>query len=302
MNRSIRLCYILLLLIGTLQLAHAADKPKPDLADVVYGSEDRNVLDVYLAKTKAPSPVMFVIHGGGWLNGSKEGVHPNIVKSCLSKGITVVSINYRYSSMAPLPAPVHDAVRALQFVRSKAKAWNISKDRIVSYGVSAGGCTSIWLALHDDMADPNSHDPIERESTRVIAAVGRHAQTSIDPKVIKKWIGDEVATHPMIYRCVGAADVNEMNHSYDDYKADYFEFSPINHITKDDPPLFLLYNKDDVIPPKDINMAIHHNQFGIKLKQAAANKGVDYILSFNVSKMNNFLDAILLEKYDGDIQ
>ena len=58
-----------------------------------------------------------------------------------------------------MKAPLEDAARALQFVRSKAAQWNLDKQRIGASGGSAGACSALWLAFHDDMADPNSQDP-----------------------------------------------------------------------------------------------------------------------------------------------
>jgi len=66
--------------------------------------------------------------------------------------------------------PLGDAARALQFVRSKAAEWNIDKTRIGATGGSAGACSSLWLAFHDDLADPKSSDPVARESTRLLCA------------------------------------------------------------------------------------------------------------------------------------
>ena len=73
----------------------------------------------------------------------------------------MVSIEYRFIPEAtadkvvpPVKGPLTDAARALQFVRSKAKEWNIDKTRIGATGGSAGACSSLWLAFHDDMADP----------------------------------------------------------------------------------------------------------------------------------------------------
>ena len=87
-------------------------------------------------------------------------------KPFLDKGISVVAINYRYVKNGvedkvepPVKAPLEDAARALQFVRSKAAEWNIDKKRIGATGGSAGGCSSLWLAFHDDMADPKSKRP-----------------------------------------------------------------------------------------------------------------------------------------------
>src|SRR5262249_37424740 len=116
------------------------------------------------------------------------------VQRYLAAGISVVSINYRYTWQAqadgvkpPVAAPLHDAARALQFVRSKASEWNIDKQRIAASGGSAGACSSLWLAFHDDLADPKSSDPIARESTRLWCAAVDSPQTSLDPQQMKEW-------------------------------------------------------------------------------------------------------------------
>ena len=44
----------------------------------------------------------------------------------------------------------------MQYIRSRAKEWNIDPTRIASYGSSAGAGTSLWLAFHDDLADPGN--------------------------------------------------------------------------------------------------------------------------------------------------
>jgi hypothetical protein len=156
-----------------------------------YGSHPRQVLDFYQATSNKPTPVVFYIHGGGWQNGDKK-TNP---KPFLDQGISVVAINYRYvrngvedNVEPPVSAPLEDAARALQFVRSKAAEWNLDKTRIGAPGGSAGGCSSLWLAFHDDMADPASDDPVARESTRLYCAAVNGAQVSLDPQELREWL------------------------------------------------------------------------------------------------------------------
>ena len=110
------------------------EKPKrqPTEANVAYGTHERQVLDFYRAESDQPTPLVFFIHGGGWVRGDKA--NPGALEQYLASGISVVSINYRYTwqaqlagVMPPVEWPIADAVRALQFVRSKAKEWNIDK-------------------------------------------------------------------------------------------------------------------------------------------------------------------------------
>src|SRR5256885_14717759 len=79
-----------------------------------------------------------------------------------------------------------DCARAIQVARSKAKEWNLDPRRIAASGGSAGAGTSLWIGFHDDMADPKNSDPVLRESTRLSCMVVFGAQSSYDPRVIKK--------------------------------------------------------------------------------------------------------------------
>ena len=170
--------------------AYAATVPKPTLAEVRYGTHERQVLDFWRAPSATPTPLVFVIHDGGWQGGEKERVDRFVdVAALLKAGISVVSINYRLIRHAeaegvvpPVRAPLQDAARALQFVRSQAAAWNLDRVRIGATGGSAGACSSLWLAFSPDLADPRSGDAVARESTRLFCAAVIGAQTTLDPK------------------------------------------------------------------------------------------------------------------------
>ena len=74
---------------------------KPTYSEVPYGRHERNVLDFWKADSDKPTPLVFVIHGGGWKNGSKERLSRFVDAPALLKaGISVVAINYRYTSQA----------------------------------------------------------------------------------------------------------------------------------------------------------------------------------------------------------
>ena len=215
----------------------------PTAANVAYGPLERQVLDFWQAKSEKPTPVVFCIHGGGWSGGDKSGYYGG-VKQYLDNGISVVTINYRLMTQAnaqkvmpPVKAPLEDAARALQFVRSKAGDWNIDKKRIGATGGSAGGCSSLWLAFHDDMADPKSADPVARESTRLYCAAVNGAQVSLDPKEVREWLPNYTyGAHAFGLKSLD--DVEKQREKLADWIKEY---SPINHVTKDDPPIGLYY-------------------------------------------------------------
>ena len=255
-----------------------ADEPK-EFLNVPYGTHARQVLDFYKAKSEKPTPVVFYIHGGGWRNGDKK-TKP---KPFLDKGISVAAINYRFVQhgvedkvVPPVRAPLEDAARALQFVRSKATEWNIDKKRIGATGGSAGGCSSLWLAFHDDMADPQSKDPIARESTRLYCAAVNVAQVSLDPKELREWMPNyNYGAHAF-----GLRNFQSLIDNREKVLKWIKEYSPIELVTKDDPPIALFYTDKDVKvgdSPKD---PTHSVISGIKLEEKLKATGVEVILVY----------------------
>ena len=159
-------------------LASFKPVPEPTVFDVSYGPHVKQRMHFWKAESEKPTPLLFYIHGGGWQGGGRVSGMATLVPEMLKAGISVVSVEYRFIKEAtedgvvpPVKGPLHDAARALQFVRSKADEWNLDKTRIAASGGSAGACPSLWLAFHPDMADPNSDDPVARESTRLLCVL-----------------------------------------------------------------------------------------------------------------------------------
>jgi len=271
--------------------AKAAAPLPPTRANVHYDKYKMTVLDFWEAKGKGPRPLLVYIHGGGWIGGDKKS-SPATVKSYLDRGISYAAINYRLTGEAPLPAPVYDAARAIQFLRFKAREWNIRKDKIVLTGGSAGACTSLWLLCHDDLADPDSDDPVKRESTRVQGAYAISGQTSIDPKQIEPWLGPNVLKHHMISMAVGEKTIEGALKNYAQHEKLYKEFSPYNHVSKDDPPLAMSYGNDMTLPSKSAGHGIHHPVYGIKMKEKCDEVGQEcHLFISGVSKSKKYKDG-----------
>lgn len=253
--------------------------PEPTIANVAYGKHERQVLDFWKAPSTGPTPLVFHIHGGGWEAGSKGNV--NGAARYLAAGISVVSINYRYAWQAqaegvkpPVAGPLQDAARALQFVRSKAAEWNLDKQRIAATGGSAGACSSLWLAFHDEMADPSSADPISRESTRLFAAAVDSAQTSLDPQQMKQWTpNSRYGSHAFGFAEASATHARSQDAMFADFLAHRDEvlpwiklYSPIEHASADDPPIYMIYPAAPAIGQAQQDPT-HSANFGVKLQE-----------------------------------
>jgi acetyl esterase/lipase len=265
-----------LLAIAGAQERIGRTKPPPDLADVSYGSHKRNVLDLWKAKSQKPTPLVVFIHGGGFHSGSKDALPPALLEGLLARGISVMAINYRLSPEVSFPAHYMDCARAIQLARSKAKQWNLDPDRIGATGGSAGAGTSLWIGFHDDMADSDNVDPVLQQSTRLSCIAVLGAQSTYDPRLIRKWVSDSAARHPALEGFYGLkSDELDTPKAYKLYET----ASPINHLTKDDPPVYAFYSEARELPADaKPGQGIHHINFGLRLKEQMDKLGIQCIV------------------------
>ena len=163
---------------------------------------------------------------------------------------------------------MNDAARALQWLRHNADKYNIDKTRIAAYGGSAGACISMWLAFHDDMADPTSDDPIARESTRLTVAGSQNGQPTLDPRTFYEWFDvDTLVPHPALFPLFGIRSYEETENP--EFRKLVEDASPITHLDKNDVPVYLAYGGADTRVTETTNPGtwVHHARLGIKLKE-----------------------------------
>ena len=296
---------IILLIASNFSYAQENKLPTPDIANVKYGEHERNVMDVWFADKSKITPLAIYIHGGGFSAGSKEKIRNNVLAQLLEAGISVASINYRYKTIAPLPAAHNDAKHALQFIRSKAESWRIDKEKIGIWGGSAGAQICMWLAFSDEMADAESTNPVERESTRVTCVATTGGQTTMESdfwvKHLTKYApGTEAEfngkTRLQTFGVETLEEAGEIAKS----------ISALALISTDDPPIFMQYGmKPNALVPNNMKKArgwiVHHVDFGIALKEKMDGLGVEANLKYPNSKtqyetLDKFLTVKLLEE------
>ncbi len=265
---------------GTLTVEEATAyraKAQPTHANVPYGEHERQVLDFWQARSDKPTPVLVFIHGGGFVGGSKDHVSRPMIARFRAAGISFASINYRYTTQARYPAPMLDGARAIQFLRSKATEWNIDPTRIGAFGGSAGAGISMWLAFHEDLAKPGSSDPIERQSSRLTCAGSIGGQSSYDPLQIKEWLGGRAWEHGALRPFYGISTVEELDQP--EIRKLAYDASVINHLTKDDAPIFFVYSEPDAPLSADDKpgTGIHHPKFAHILKAKMNELGIEAI-------------------------
>jgi acetyl esterase len=253
-------------------------KPVPTHQNVSYGPHERNVLDLWLAESTRPTPLVVYIHGGGFRGGSKESLDAGVLRELLDAGISVAALHYRLIAQKKLPAAHGDCRRALQFLRSKADEWNLDKKRVGAFGGSAGAQLCMYLAFHDEMADPDSPDPVERESTRLLCVATNGGQTTMDFEWWQKWIPGYDQPHRDPFEAFEAKTEAELEKIVADVSA-------LALISADDPPIHMSYGMAPDAPvPTDPERArgwkVHHVMFGVKLKEKMDALGIEADLKY----------------------
>jgi acetyl esterase/lipase len=216
-------------------------------ANIVYHTANNyeDKLDVYTpADAARPTPVVLVIHGGGWVEGMKEERVLEIMPY-LQMGFAAVNVEYRLGRVSLAPAAVEDCRCALHWVFANAQKYNFDPNRVVLQGGSAGGHLALITGMLTPAAgfDRECHTPTDNYWSD-------NPGTSKDPRVaaIVNWFGiTDVLDELHGPNAKGYAVVWLGDQSNADEIAK--RVSPINYVTSDVPPIITIHgDKDELVP------------------------------------------------------
>jgi acetyl esterase/lipase len=215
--------------------------------NIVYHTANnyQSKLDVYVPPgVTNPVPVVIVIHGGGWIEDTKEARVLEMMPY-LQMGFAAVNVEYRLGRVSLAPAAVEDCRCALHWVFANAKKYHFDPTRVVLQGGSAGG----HLALTTGMLTPAAGFDAEcRTSTDDVWTT--NPGTGSDPRVaaIVNWFGisdvvDEL--HGANAKGYAAAWIGNQSNADEIAR----RVSPINYVTSNVPPIITIHgDKDETVP------------------------------------------------------
>lgn len=121
----------------------------PDrVLDIRYGTLESQVLDLYYPDAgEGPFPLIFYVHGGGWiLGGRRDSSIACVLSGALEQGFAVASVEYRLAPGTKFPENLYDVKTAVRWARANAAAYRLDPARFGMAGDSAGGYFTLMIA------------------------------------------------------------------------------------------------------------------------------------------------------------
>lgn len=214
------------------------------LRDLVYkmpGGESLK-LDLYRPQVRDPASGLAVVvwvHGGGWLNGSKD----RCPASWLAQhGFAVASINYRLTDRAIWPAQIEDCRDAVVWLRAQAERYQLDAENIGAWGSSAGGHL---VALMGTM-------PTGNENQKVAAVCDWFGPTEL-LTMPPNTLGDGRTEQDV----AGSNGAKLLGETVKDVPDKARNASPIEHVSADDSAFLIMHGSEDPGVPLEQSEKFH---------------------------------------------
>ena len=193
--------------------------------DVIYKKigERKLKVDVYIPKRKHSRifPAVLLVHGGGWLTGSKENQRV-MAQHLAENGFVAISVEYRLGLEAVYPAGIIDLKDAIKWMRKHAKKHQINPDKIAVLGASAGAQMATLVGVTPKASIYGLNTSISDEVQAIVNIDGIvsfiHLEASSEGKMASIWLGGSI---------------------HENYK-NWKEASPLEYVNAQTPPILFI--------------------------------------------------------------
>ena len=266
LNRHNLSMLLTILAIGFSPLKAQESNNKNIEANVIYGMHGGLALLMDIYKPANPNGYgIIVIPGSGFHQLMSYDATPlnkspwylsNIIgtDNLIENGYTLFIINHRSAPVFRFPAAVEDVQRAVQFIRRHAEKYKINKNQLGAIGHSSGAHLASMLGTLDDIKNPESENPVDKESSKVqsvVALAGLFDLTAFatsgfgDIGAITSFVG----THYPAWRSEDSPRQNEFKK--------YRDASPLSHISNDDASFLLVHGTNENVVPTSQSEKFH---------------------------------------------
>ncbi len=276
-----------------------------------YGPAERNLFDIVMPGSAAPTALVIYIHGGGFVFGDKNVPfkwRQQDVSWFLEHNIAYASISYSFyktDDSTGVGRCLKDVQAAVQYIRHHAAKYNISKEKIACYGHSAGAGSSLYLAFHDDLAIPGD-TTLLGESTRLRCAGALDTQATYD---LFRWMDfipglktvvnlAKKTFYPAIANFYGYPNYPSFRPVQD---ATIKRFDMLAMISPDDPPVYVM-NLQKQRVPVSFGIIQHHRGHALVLDRIMTEQKVEHLALIRNSSVKSEKDVpepvtVFLAKY-----
>jgi acetyl esterase/lipase len=140
----------------------------------------------YPAAGAGAHAAVVVLPGGGYTHLVMEGEGGQEARWLQAHGISAYVLQYRLWPRYRYPYPLLDGLRAVRYVRSHAKEWQIRPDAVGIWGFSAGGHMAGYLATVGSPAPEDkegSHDAVDGSSAHPDFAIINYGRLDLSPSI-----------------------------------------------------------------------------------------------------------------------
>lgn len=185
-------------------------------ADISYGADPRQKLDIYAPRDVAVgAPVVVFFYGGNWRMGDRAD-YAFVGEALASRGILAVIADYRLYPEASYPGFLEDSAAAVAWTARKVRSYGGNPERLFVMGHSAGAYNAAMVAL----------------DARWLGEQG------MQPSALRGWIG---LAGPYDFLPIENPDVKPVFHFPDTPPSS----QPINHVGTTAPPALLIASNED---------------------------------------------------------
>lgn len=233
--KSMKMCSAVVVLSSFILVCATALCAEDNIVpDVVYGHKHGMALtfDVFKPAENANGAGVLFMVSGGWR--SRWGPPERAVlrfRPLVEAGFTVFSVRHGSSPKYLIPEIVADVRRSVRYIRFHADQFAVDPNRLGVYGGSAGGHLALMLATASDKGDADARDAVDRTSNRVAAVVAYFPPTDLRRLVPEP------------------PNRNDRFPALNFNRSKAADFSPIVHVTPDDPPALLIHGDQDRLVP-----------------------------------------------------
>jgi acetyl esterase/lipase len=243
------------LLIATAP-AIAADSSFDRKEDVIYSRKFGSALtlDVFTPKANANGLGLVYVVSGGWFS-DHNFINTAFIEPFTARGYTVFAVVHGSQPRYTIPEVIADMRKSVRFIRTHAKEYHVDPEKLGVYGGSAGGHLSLMLGTSSDEGNAASKDPVEKASSRVAAVACFFPPTDF---LNYGKEGEHALGRGVLINFQAPFDFQEMDPARNVFvpivdEAERLKIgraiSPINHVTKDDAPTFVLHGDADFLVP-----------------------------------------------------